>query len=690
MAYFNNILCIPANDIIRYDEKRNVGSEKGFLPYNTYDSNRKRGNIRVLCPGKGQGNTALIEFESMRKDIQEKYIEIYGDPRKKDTKVSNFRNMITIDAKARRYYTEFRFSDGGVLPPETIQEYTINASILNALCMLKDDTKLARKQCMIVTPKTKIWDILVYSCNEVRSEFKHTLPTTEFRLRKKVSDYIKGGYEALISGRFRNSNTRKVSMKIEKVIVALYCMDNKPYTNTVSELYMMFLLGKITVADVKTGEIYQPSDCYDKDGQPIMLSESTIWNYLNNPKNRIFIDKSRSGGMEFDAKHRPHHLRHSPNYAFSKISLDDRDLPRKLHDGTRVKAYYAYDVASQCVIGYAYNRDKNRDLFIDCVRNMFRLIYKNGFCLPAEVEVEHHLVNTFADGLMKAGEVFPIVRWCNPGNSKEKRAEHFNRLKKYTVEKNKHTGIGRWYLKLEANRTIVNKVFDEKNNTYKEPTYDYDTLVADDIADIQEYNNALHSDQKKYPGMTRWEVLCEMQNLDLEPIDKMVVARYIGECTSTSIRHNQYVTVQFSKYALPAPEVMRLLSPNNYKVNAYYIPDENGLIKEVYLFQDNDFICCCQQIVRYNEATAEQTDIDKNSYTEQAKYVSHFDKMVKDNRVPKVTVIKNETMEAIEEVIPKLVEEIPVTNLEDNYEECTIYDFDYDPEAIKAAARRNI
>ena len=78
-----------------------------------------------------------------------------------------------------------------------------------------------------------------------------------------------------------------------------------------------------------------------------------------------------------------------------------------------------------------------------------------------QVEVEHHLVNTFSDGLMKAGEVFPIVRWCNPGNSKEKRAEHFNHLKKYTIEKNKHTGIGRWYLKLEANRTIVSKVFDE-------------------------------------------------------------------------------------------------------------------------------------------------------------------------------------------------------------------------------------
>lgn len=686
MLYYNNILCVPAYEIIRYHEKRKVGSETGFLTYDTYNVNRKRGNIRVLVPGKGQGNTALIDFESMRKDLQEKYIEIYGDPRKKSAKTSTFRNTITIDAKARAWFSEFRFANGDPIKPEKIQEYTINSSVLNALCVLREDTKLARKQSLIVAPKTSIWDILSYACNEVKNEFKHTLPSSSLRLQQKIKQYQKSGYDVLIDGRKGNSNARKVSMKVEKVIVALYCMENKPYTNTVSELYMQFLLGQITVADVKTGEIYQPSDCYDKDGQPIIISESTIWSYLNKPKNRVFIDKARSGSMEFDAKHRPHHFRHSPDYSFSKVSLDDRDLPRKLHDGTRVKAYYAYDVASQCIIGYAYNRDKTRDLFIDCMKNMFQLIYKNGWCIPAEIEVEHHIVNTFSDGLMKAGEVFPIVRWCNPGNSKEKRAEHFNRLKKYTIEKNKHTGIGRWYLKSEANRTIVNKVFDEKNNTYKEPTYDYDTLVADDIADVRDYNNTLHSDQKKYPGMTRWQVLCENQNPDLEPIDKMVVARYIGECTSTSIRNNQYVTVQFSKYGLPVPEVMRLLAPNNYKVDAYYLPDENGLIKEVFLFQDDNFIACCKQIVRYNEATAEQTEADRQAYTEQSKYVSHFDKMVKDNRIPKVTVIKNETMQAIEEVTPNIVE----TALNDNMPSEADYEFSFDPEAIRAAARRNI
>lgn len=49
----------------------------------------------------------------------------------------------------------------------------------------------------------------------------------------------------------------------------------------------------------------------------------------------------------------PHVHRHSPEFSLSKVSFDDRDLPRKLKDTkARPKAYYAYDVASQCVVGW--------------------------------------------------------------------------------------------------------------------------------------------------------------------------------------------------------------------------------------------------------------------------------------------------------------------------------------------------
>ena len=87
----------------------------------------------------------------------------------------------------------------------------------------------------------------------------------------------------------------------------------------------------------------------------------------------------------------------------------------------------------------------------------------------------------------------------------------------YGVEKRTQVGIGRWYAKLEANRPKEEKVYDEKNNTYKVKSYTYDELVADDIRAIGEYNSQLHPNQKKYPGMTRWDVLCARQNPNLAP-----------------------------------------------------------------------------------------------------------------------------------------------------------------------------
>ena len=38
-----------------------------------------------------------------------------------------------------------------------------------------------------------------------------------------------------------------------------------------------------------------------------------------------------------------------------------------MKDGNRVKAYYAYDVVSGAVVGYAYNRYKTTELFLDVV-----------------------------------------------------------------------------------------------------------------------------------------------------------------------------------------------------------------------------------------------------------------------------------------------------------------------------------
>lgn len=325
--------------------------------------------------------------------------------------------------------------------------------------------------------------------------------------------------------------------------------------------------------------------------------------------------------------------------------MDDRDLPRKMPNGNRVKAYYAYDVTSGCVIGSSYSQSKTTELFIDCMRSMFHNLDKGGYGMPLQVEVEHHLVNTFKDDLMKVGVIFPFVRWANPGNSQEKWAETGNRVKKYGYEKRYQDGIGRFYARLEANRTKSEKIFDADNDKFKEKTYPYDVLVADDLEIIEKYNNALHPNQKKYKDLTRAQVLEMYANPQMAQIDRPLLIRYIGDHTATSIRRNQYVQVNYAKYVLPSPKVMDQLQPNNYEVTAYYLRNELNEIESVYLYQNNEFICKCDKINEYNTANSEWIDDDKDKayYTDQAKYVAGFNKMVKDGKkeLGKVRVIEN-------------------------------------------------
>lgn len=686
MEYYGKILCISANDLIRDDRPKVVNGEADFTGGRTLDGMhpgmksreelapimseanykqlKNRGQINVVRPGKGLGNYALVEVATLPERFKVRIKAKYGDMSSNILR-DWFGQHYIIDVKAREFYTRFRFPDGSALPPEHINEYTINASVIQAVLAVMNDTKVMRQSMQ----NSKInWSEMVGAISFYQAEFGHTLPLSPARFQKKVNEFRSAGYESLISKKFKNQNTRKVSYPIERLILSLDSQPTRPYNTTVAEMYNMFVCGELTVFDPETGEIFDPENFKDKKGNPLVLSEATIANYLNNPKNKALRAKLHDSQWDFNNEYRPHHLRHSPFFAFSKITMDDRDLPRKMHNGQRVKAYYVYDVASGCVIGYAYNRLKTADLFLDCIRNMFQTIDKNGWYMPAQVEVEHHLVNNFADGLMKAGVVFPFVRWCNPGNSQEKRAEHFNRAKKYTVEKNMQIGVGRWYAALEANRPKTEKVYDEFNDTYKEKTYSYEELVADDIAALTEFNYQKHPNQKLYPGMTRWDVLCANQNPNLVPLDKALLARYIGEKTCTSIRRNMYCKVMYQEYCLPDPKMIEKLEPRNYSVEAYYLPDLGGNVPEVYIYQNDRYIATCSLIQRYNEATVEQTDEDVAAYTEQAKYVAQFDSLMKQEKIKKVGIMKAEDKKVIESVEARPVDQT-VLPPEDDFSE---------------------
>lgn len=125
-------------------------------------------------------------------------------------------------------------------------------------------------------------------------------------------------------------------------------------------------------------------------------------------------------------------------------------------------------------------------------------------------------------------------------------------------------------------------------------------------------------------------------NPTLRPFDSLTLSRYIGEKVETSIRRNSTVRVAHEDWWISGPEVLEELEPNNSKVTAYYLPDEEGKPMDIYLFQGDRYIDKVRPIKTYNRVIAEQTDEDVANYIEQQKYVSHFKKYLRDNAITKV------------------------------------------------------
>ena len=179
--------------------------------------------------------------------------------------------------------------------------------------------------------------------------------------------------------------------------------------------------------------------------------------------------------------------------------------------------------------------------------------------------------------------------------------------------------------------------------------------MADDRRDSAEWNNTLHPNQKKYPGMTRWQVLMANINPTLHKYDKLTLSRFIGERVETSIRRNSTVRVAYEDWWLSDTSVLERLQPNDYKVTAYYLPDEEGKPTDVYIFQGDRYIDKVEKVETYNRVLAEQTEEDVVNYIEQQKKISSFGKYVRDNAIGQVGVAAKTEQPAEEEPVENLL-----------------------------------
>ena len=418
------------------------------LTYPQFKRDTLNGDLSVVRRGLN-GNT-IIDVRSIRRPERIAAIEAKFGPIEQSEQAALY--QAKPDTEARVFYTSYRKADGTPLEARLIEQYTNRASLLEAL---KRGLEAQRAERARVGKKVKMGEWYGEAMawyNGQREQYPCAEISNARSFERVFKAYCNEGYSSIVSKAIGNDNSRKVSVKAENLIVALWRTNGKPFKERVWELYMEFVSGDRELYDKETGEVFRPDDFRHK-GRTLELSQATVWAYLSQVMNTTAVYADRNGNFAYQNTLRPKHMRKLGQYSLSKISMDDVALSRQTWDGKWVYKYMAVDVLSGYWFKPAYVVGKpGHKEVTECFRNMFRELTANGMPMPGELEVEHHLM----EDLEWLGDVFPFVRFC--ASATEKRAEHNIRALKYGAAKDAGHTNGRWYARSEAYSSVRKKV----------------------------------------------------------------------------------------------------------------------------------------------------------------------------------------------------------------------------------------
>ena len=584
--------------------------------------------IKRLRPN-GPNHPALVAWMSLPPEWQRLLIERFGEPAKQ-IKQSWFEKHYQRDTIAFEHYLTYKLPDGHSLPDTTIEEYTINASVLNAAEKVYGNRYALRRSMR--GQVIDIWGIVSSECNRFRDIHPHTLPMNASALRRKLREYKRNGYQALIHGNFCNNSARKVTSDVMTLLNSMFASQpQKPTATEVARQYDAFLAGYVEVINNETGELYRPDD-FRK------LSNTTITNYLAKWVNRSATHAMRSGNRQvYMAQYKPYHSLEQPKMAGSIISIDDRQPPFEYAPGKRVWFYNAIDLASEAITCWVYGTSKE-GIIDDFYRQLVRNYTHWGMNLPAELECESSLNSRFRETLLKEGSMFQHVR-IEANNARGKRIEAYYRPLRYGLEKKREGWIARPFALSEPNQAGGERV----------PMVPYDQIIEGCMHDIWVWNNTEHSTIK---GKSRWDVFTSQQNPTLKPINWRGILPHIGHKTETScntgiirLQKGEYILGDNGKIAF-GNQLIRLLDTIEGKnIDIYWLDNSAGDVIRalVYLSGTDQYVCEAIAKPAYNRATVERTPEDMKAREEMSKYVASVQGFINHSRksIDRVTVVDN-------------------------------------------------
>ena len=555
MEYYKKILCVSYEEL--------TGGNDPVIKPGTFKSLRHRKNVSMAQRGGGEGTQALIVYASLPDKYKARFEAKYGDPAE-CLKTEQMKKQLVIDTEARDWYELFEYDLNGVqthLDERLIDEYTLNASVLNVLINEQNDRVALSKA--LNNKRGDLWEILLATCEHLRGLHGHTLPANPARLRGKIADYKRDGYAALISGKIGNRNTTKITEDAGRQIIALK---------------------RSRVPVLTDAQIFEEFNrIAERKGWKPLKSERSLRQWLNSPEVQpLWFDAvhgERAAHQRFDRKHRTilPTLRDSLWYGDgTKLNLYYRDEEGKMRT---INVYEVVDAATEVLLGY-YIGD-NEDYIAQY--HSYRMAVQTSGHKPYEIVYDNqggHKKNA-SQGLFS--KICRIHRPTAPYNGESKTIENlFYRFQSQVLHK--HWNFTGQNITTKKDNSRPNLEFIEAN-VHQLPTLD--ELKNQYAAARKEWNEMPHP----ATGRPRIDMYNESVNPETQEVgvhDFIDMFWFITDKPSTFGTRGIEITIRKQKYAYevysePGTPDMEWRRQNTYKqFYVQYDPYEMTSVRLLY------------------------------------------------------------------------------------------------------------
>ena len=511
-------------------------SSAGIMSYANYQKLAQRGRIEQGRQGKGMGSYALIVFDSLPTRFKERYVATYGDPHRK-LEEQRETASVPMDEAARTFFERYQLPDGSHIKGDKIDEFTVNASVLNELMDMENTQRAEHHKAGNSTPVN--WPPIYDRCEALRDICAHTLPKNISRLREKLRDYRRVGYAALVSGHLVNANAGKMTDEVVEFLIALKCSRVPVYNNAQ-------ILAKYNEEAAARG-------------WKEVKSLATITNTLNRPDVRPRWEGSTLGSLTAKRRYQ---------YQFATSLPTVRDA-LWYGDGTRLNLFYKAYVDGRYRVATLYVFeviDAATEVFLGCqigsVENfeMMREAYRNALEFAGHKPYELVSDNQGGTKSSEASEwlarIATVYRPTAPHEPSAKTIESvFGRFQAQQLHQYWFYTGGNVTARSDAAR--INRELIEKNVAAL-PTYE--EVVAAYMDARKRWNESAHPDVRRFAGRSRMDVYLGTQNAATETL-----------CDATKRDLFWRTTTRPSRFTPQGIEIQ--VNGEEYRYDVYSAPD---------------------------------------------------------------------------------------------------------------------